>query len=791
MRKNTVAAWIVNNRGPLLFIAIAVLIAIHLPASVNGCLPSLIQEKSVWGLPEDAVCLFPDRSAQIKGYEVDGHHLKPTDSDPQMGYALEGETVKALLIDLETPAERDTEVEVYWGAEEGDLSEDNRSQYTIRIGEDQLLADMPSENNGYIRVDINGEVTLKGIYCTSSAFVENKVQLPLRKSRVILVYAVCILFFIALMTSAALVLLRRRGSPGKVPFIVTAVARVWLGCMAGVWYPPKQGYDDALIFHYSDLASYLSGRELPSRNVMLKELGMPIILNIVNFTGISYTMFLSLLWVLSGALGVLFVRRMSRERRPRAEFLTFVFILFQPVALENWTGTRLYRNALLTPMYFLTFLLALIILYDLVDGSAPKLREALCCSLPLGIVFSLAYLIKEDGVWLMLSIGALAVIMLCACVYRLIRRQLSGLGIVKAAVAICVPFVILFMSITAVKQVNYNAFGVHATNARTAGEEGKFVTYVYKTASDDRSLDIWAPVDAIEKVFKASKTLRKNKALKKTVLKTPWCGGNMRENPVKGDFLTWVIKDALFDSGTCTTKREAEAYMKKVNRELEAAFKKGKLEVDPKFRLTGSMGGISRDEAVALLSNTVLDFKNMIFMVNCSPGGTRQINDTDDTEYASVLTNQDLNTIETDKAIKYRKYECAIANSIILVFFKVYGFVQPVLLALSFIALAIAICHIIRTILKRNVNLLDFTGSLMVLFFISLTFAYLFMISWFTYFLHNEYFSYFYSVGALPLITLFEITGLSLIGSRRGILLRVFAARSNDGMPAGETDGGC
>lgn len=756
--------WMFGKQYLALFIIITALIAIHLPASVNGCLPGLIQEKSVWGLPEDAVCLFPDRSAKIKGYEVDGHHLKPTDSDPQMGYALEGETVKALLIDLETPAERDTEVEVYWGAEEGDLSEDNRSQYTIRIGEDQLLADMPSENNGYIRIDINGEVTLKGIYCTSSAFVENKVQLPLRKSRVILVYAVCILFFIALMTSAALVLLRRRGSPGKVPFIVTAVARVWLGCMAGVWYPPKQGYDDALIFHYSDLASYLSGRELPSRNVMLKELGMPIILNIVNFTGISYTMFLSLLWVLSGALGVLFVRRMSRERRPRAEFLTFVFILFQPVALENWTGTRLYRNALLTPMYFLTFLLALIILYDLVDGSAPKLREALCCSLLLGIVFSLAYLIKEDGVWLMLSIGALAVIMLCACVYRLIRRQLSGLGIVKAAVAICVPFVILFMSITAVKQVNYNAFGVHATNARTAGEEGKFVTYVYKTASDDRSLDIWAPVDAIEKVFKASKTLRKNKALKKTVLKTPWCGGNMRENPVKGDFLTWVIKDALFDSGTCTTKREAEAYMKKVNRELEAAFKKGKLEVDPKFRLTGSMGGISKAEAALVLKDTFVGYKNMISSKIYAPGARIQSNDEDDMDFASNITNQDLHTVNSDNALKYRKYEAAIANAIINVIFRVYDYAQPILLALGLIASIAAAWHIIRSMIKRTMELHRFVKALLVLYFLSLSFVYLFAIAWFCYYLHFEYYSHFFGIGALPLIVLLGITGVSFLG---------------------------
>lgn len=763
LRNNGAVRWLFEKRWVLLFIAVAVFIALCLPMSVDRFLPVLIREKTEWSLPEDAVCLYPERSAELKGYEVDGNRLIPVDSDPQMGFALRAEAMRCLLVDLAEPAADNTEVEVYYDAKTGGLSEANKVKAMIRGGDSQLLVDIPAAANDYIRVDINGAVTLNGIYYTNSAFVENRVQLPLSRRAKILVYAACALFFAVLLLSLGMALFHRKGKPGISPYIIAATARVWLGSMAGVWYPQDQGYDDALIFHYSNLASYLSGREVVSRDVMLKELGMPLILNIVNISGVSYAIFLSLLWVLCGGLAALLVRRMNRRKRPRVEFLTFAFVLFQPIALEHWTGTRLYRNALLTPMYLLVFLFALIILYDLADGRASRRREALWCSLPLGIVFSLAYLIKEDGIWLLLSVAALAVMMLCAWVCSLIKKRFARGGAIKALIAICVPFVMLFLSIAAVRQVNYKAFGVYATNARTAGEEGKFVTYVYKAASDDRSLDVWAPADAIEKVFKASETLRNNKALKKAVFRTPWQSGSIKKHPIQGDFLTWVMKDALFDSGTVATKREAEQYMRKVNRELEAAFADGALEADRGFRLTGSMAGISGSDIPSLLNGTLTGYKNMLSTRLYSPGAAVQINDKDDTQYASIMANQDLNTVGTEDATRYRKYEVVIANGIIGVFFHAHDYIQPVLLALGCLALVFAVCDIIQSIKRRIPDISRFARSWLILYFAALSFVYLFMIAWFTYFLHNEYFSYFYSIGALPLIVLFEINGLSLL----------------------------
>ena len=766
IRQNRVVKWIIGRRWLLFFILMLVLISVNLPMGLNRELSGLVQERTVWGLPEDAVCLYPDRNLNITGYTVEGDLFTPENGDPQIEIPLGDEAAQYLLMDFGKPVKDNTLVEVYYDEKTGLLSEAQKIESTVSRGESQLMVSLPSPNNGIVRLDINGEVTLKGIYYSNIGFVEGKETIPTGKGKTLSVIAPCVLFFVAILLSMAMALFVENPSRKPIPYVITAVCRVWLGITAGVWYPQGQVYDDALIFHYSKFTTYFANLEVQSRDVMLKELGMPIILNIVNVLGISYTMFLSLLWVLDAFLAALLVRRIGHGKRPKMEFLAFLFTLFQPIALELWTGTRLYRNALLTPMCFLVFLMGLIILYNLMEGTDTRLREALLLSIPLGNIFSLTYLIKEDGLWLLLSLVVLFLIILCVAIYKMVNRQLIGGNRIRFCALIILPFLIFWGSITLVKQANYNAFGVYATNARTAGEEGKFVTYVYRTASENRNLDVWAPADAIDKVFKASKTLKKNKKLKKAVFKTPWYGRSIKKNPIQGDFLTWVLKDALFDSGTCQTKAEAEQYLKKVNQELEKAFRKGTIKADPRFRLVSSLGGISKEEVPELLKMTLTGYKDMLSSSIYNPGAIIQENCTDDTQYASIMANQDLNTVSSEDAVKYRRYEVAVANSIIRTLFRIYDFIHPVAFALGIFAGCMAVWIIIGSFQKRTLELTRLIKALLVLFFMSLSFVYLFSISWFTYFLHYEYYSHFYGIGALPLIVLFEIMGCALLGDR-------------------------
>ena len=92
---------ILRSRWVLLFVFLIALTLLYLPKTIHSVLPTLMEEKTVWKLPEDAVCLYPDRSSEISGYKVKENRFVPEDSDPYIGFALQEEALTSLLIDLE------------------------------------------------------------------------------------------------------------------------------------------------------------------------------------------------------------------------------------------------------------------------------------------------------------------------------------------------------------------------------------------------------------------------------------------------------------------------------------------------------------------------------------------------------------------------------------------------------------------------------------------------------------------------------------------------------------------
>ena len=133
-------------------------------------------------------------------------------------------------------------------------------------------------------------------------------------------------------------------------------------------------------------------------------------------------------------------------------------------------------------------------------------------------------------------------------------------------------------------------------NTRTKGELEWFVSNIYKIGSENRTPEIWAPFDAIEKAFEASPTLKQYPKLLKCIEKSSWVGGNIHKNPISEDFLTWVMRDALVEADMWKSEEQVQQLFKKINEELEQAFKNGTLKTDEKIQLISSMGGRSLKE---------------------------------------------------------------------------------------------------------------------------------------------------------------------------------------------------
>ena len=314
---------------------------------------------------------------------------------------------------------------------------------------------------------------------------------------------------------------------------------------------------------------------------------------------------------------------------------------------------------------------------------------------------------------------------------------------------------------------------MYLINNRTEGELGNFLKLIYKIKSDERKANIWAPTDALAQAFDASETLRGNKKLRDEVFHTGWFNKNITETPIHGDFLGWVMTDALYDSETCKTLVEQEKYLHKVNEELTAAFDAGILQKDERFQIVSSMGGMTALETLLLSRYIVEEYLiHLIPICVYIPGSVPQdVGNADLTAKASDFTNMTFSAEKTSRHFS--------TNIIIRIIFLIYSVVQSVLFVTACRGVYRSVIAIFRNkkfFSEREYLTLTTTFGLLIL-----SLVYAFAIAWFCYFLICARRTFgglealqFYSTALIPMLMLFEILGTCLFSRLRKVKLRRF-----------------
>ena len=605
-------------------------------------------------------------------------------------------------------------------------------------------------------------------------------------------------------------------------FMGLAIAgRIVLSNFLGLWYPVTELMDDHLMVVHADLLLYIGN---PDANSLVKYMGYPLFLNIVHLTGLTYPLFVSLLWILGAILFVRYLRGLCNTRWFLA--LAFLFLLYTPAAFDLWCGTRLYRNAVIAPLALITFSLALLLFERLREKG--KFGRKLLLSIGLGVFLTATYYQKEDGIWILACILAVAVIAgireLVAFFRKRGRRTPAAAeasnkrpqkpkekkvpnggvegskaefeGRIRAMlvhiVLLVFPF-LLFAGVTlAYKAFNLRYFGVFETNTRTSGEIGKFTSKLYEIESPDRDATIWVPFDAIKQAFAASETLSKYPELLEGLVNDDpkKAGPNVTEKGIAGDFITWRLRTELSRHEIWTNDAEMQALFANVNRELDAAFADGRLKKDGRIRVSKSGGGRTLGEIFELLPEMVEAARTIVSLSSYELGGSPGLYAVGDpsAEIATTLTG--VNLVDHDESTLNLR-EATWMNHFVEVIFIVYRVVNIAMIFVAVLGAVLTCVLLILTRKKKNMSEADkktpapvwnrqtnarFAGMMLLLagFFA----AYLLAISWFCEFIWttNEYdnkFLKFYSIGGVPLFAMMVLIGAGLLWNGiRKLLLR-------------------
>ncbi|MFR3685859.1 MAG: hypothetical protein ACLTXM_12595 [Enterococcus sp.] len=358
------------------------------------------------------------------------------------------------------------------------------------------------------------------------------------------------------------------------------------------------GYDDQLFTHYSE--EILNGNWLGdySTKTLSKGISYSLFMVWANKLHLSYGIFLGFFNIVASSIAAIALRPLMKNRW----LLTFIytFLLYSPVTFTSEYSTRIYRNTLVIP----AVLLVVGCLVGLYFRRNEKLKVFVFWSIGLSIIFPFYWYIREDSLWLLPLMGVGLLIIAGSVIFendpnfkiKNIRKAFNKFYFTKSQLAkliLCVlPFVFLFMTTKFLENTNKEHYGIAAVNDRTGGAFADVSKQLIRmddgTTLNQTNSKVWVSRKALEKAEAVSPTL---KSIEKNIdwiyQGSPWSGGE----DIAGDIIFWALRDAADQAGYYKEGQKTENFWKKVDSELDSAYKKGQLKKKKEIYLTATGDG--------------------------------------------------------------------------------------------------------------------------------------------------------------------------------------------------------
>jgi hypothetical protein len=480
----------------------------------------------------------------------------------------------------------------------------------------------------------------------------------------------------------------------------------------------------------------------------------PFFVSLARLLCMPYYMLLALFYFLAAIVFVVAVRKEIVNKWLR--LIIYLFLIYNPVGFSGDVTQRLYRNALCYP----AVLLLVSCLIGLYIGLERSKKEYALWLTGTGLSLSFFYYIREDSIWMLPMTGAVIVLSALKILFKNtksdsgntdIDNNTSKYLISKKRVFFLICPIIIFICITGCYMlINHHFYGVYTINDRTGGAFGKLTEKLLLI--EDGCMDdtrIWLSRETLKKAIEVSPTLKDKDGDIPIEYYNLW--SNDKGTP--GDLYVWALRCCFSDIGYCSNAAELEDYCKKINEELDQAFKDGRLKKRDAIFLSGHAKGRNSEELGKLFKSAFSNLMDVSLYRRVTgsglipaAGSDAEIRFMESMTLAHGIRQNDENGTE-DKLLTISIYICNINNG----FIKLYGYITPFVMI---IALILYLVIVINYILKRSWENFDkvIIPLGMVLSAYILEVGVSMMTDWI-----GPAGLWFYSSGVLPLSSIFQI----------------------------------
>lgn len=342
--------------------------------------------------------------------------------------------------------------------------------------------------------------------------------------------------------------------------ILISIIRVGLNTKVPYAFYTVAGFDDQLLIDYAKViraGHWLGGYTYCT---LVKGISFPVFLALLNRFYIPACIGVGCFYVLSSFV---FVKAVSKRIKNNIFlFLLYVLLLYSPIHIS--LIQRFYRTVIVPSAALLTFGCLLGAYFE----RKSPLKKQLSWLFGAGISLSFFYYIREDSIWIM----PFVIVVLCIIlVTNFIDRKKEALSKkIFTVVVSLLPVILLCCTNLAYRACNYYCYKIFETNDRTGTNFVEVMNDLYHIQADGENEDVWLSYEAIEKAEKVSPTLASISDQVKAKY-GDWSSGH-------GDLFSWGLRQAVNDAGYYTDAVTANEFYGKIHKELQEAFKTGKLE---------------------------------------------------------------------------------------------------------------------------------------------------------------------------------------------------------------------